>query len=139
MRRRLFIVLALASIYLCAASACAAAGSGNAPRRGQGAIELLSFKASVGAGTFSFEGKLTNAAAVPLRGAKLVFTLLDANKKTVATRRAPIEPAEIVPGEETAFAFETKADDLSVAVRVEAVDDQDRAVAVTGGGPFPIE
>jgi hypothetical protein len=137
MRTRAILILALANLFL-----CAAAEQSNSERQGrhkQAMLEITVFHATHTGPTLTFQGKVKNIGEVPARDTHLVFSLLDAKKKVISTRRAPIDEESLGSGEECGFFFESSGNEDAVAVRIEATEGDSREAHLDNGGPHPIE
>ena len=112
MRTRLILILTLANLFCCAA----AEQRKSPPAK----LEITEFHATHTGATLTFQGKVKNTGLAPAVTVQLVFTLLDANKKGLSTRRGPIDEESLASGEVSGFFFESTGNDDAVDVRIEA-------------------
>lgn len=113
---------------------------GQRPRKQQNVtrLEVVELKSARDGGRITLDGEVRNTGTRPLTRVILVFDLLDADRKTISSRRGPIDEAVLDPGDSSAFHFYVPDQARAVEIRVGA-QQRGLEIDVAKPGPFPIE
>ena len=130
MKRRIVLLLLMASFW--------SLGQQKRKQESANRIEVLELKAQRDRGQITLDGAIKNTGTRPLSKVVLMFDLLDADRKTLSSRRGPVDQTVLEPGEEWPFNFYVSDHARAIEVRV-AAEQRELVLDVAKPGPYPID
>ena len=123
-----------------AAFLCVLAAAPQAKKKPKPAeLEIVEIHAVRNGEKVQIDGRVRNTGDIRAQEVQLIFYFVAPDKKTVSTRRGPLESPDIQPGEQAVFTLESPAPVRAAFVRLEAVAKGERFLKLSNDGPFPVE
>jgi hypothetical protein len=88
---------------------------------------------------FVFEGKVRNISDKPIPGITLYFEFFESDDKMISKKKFILSEAELEPGEDFEILAQTPGIARVITVRIDAYDNENRALGVAKPGPYYIE
>jgi hypothetical protein len=110
----------------------------NRKEREANKLEVTQMRCARDQGKITLDGEVRNVGARRLAKLVLVFSLLDADRKTISRRRGAADEAWLDPGETSAFHFYIPDHARAVEILIEA-EQRGMEMDVAKPGPYPID
>jgi hypothetical protein len=101
-------------------------------------VEVIQLRCARDEGKITLDGEVRNTGTRRLTKLILIFSLLDADRKTISRRRGSIDEALLDPGETSAFHFYIPDHARAVEISIEA-EHRGLEMDVVKPGPYPID
>ncbi len=101
-------------------------------------VEVTQLRCARDEGKITLDGEVRNTGTRRLTKLILIFSLLDADRKTISRRRGPIDDALLDPGDTSSFHFYIPDHARAVEISIEA-EHRGLEMDVVKPGPYPID